>query len=86
MVMKADIRLGNQVEDVVTGFRGIVVTRLEKLNGTAELGVVPEASKTDGKYPDINYLPAEQLKKIGDGVLTPRANASLGFRARAGDA
>jgi len=45
------IELGVQVESNITGFKGIVVSRSEHLNGCNRYWVQPKVGK-DGKVPD----------------------------------
>lgn len=41
--MSGQIDLGDEVEDVVSGYRGIAVSRTEYLNGCAKYGVQQKA-------------------------------------------
>lgn len=54
------IKLGNQVEDSVSGFKGIAVQRIEYLNGCVRIGVQSKVDK-DGKLPALEYFDEQQL-------------------------
>ena len=59
--MKTKIELGNIVKDVVTGFKGVAVARVEYLNGCIQIGVKPKVLKP-GTYPETEYIDIQQLK------------------------
>jgi hypothetical protein len=59
--------LGERVRDMVTGIEGIIIARLEHLNGCVHYGVKPKAGK-DGKAIDAEYIDSQQLEKVDDGI------------------
>lgn len=59
--------LGTYVEDIVTGFRGVVTSRTDHLAGATEYGVTPRAPR-EGEYPPTEYLAAKRLREIGSSV------------------
>lgn len=61
------IVLGNQVKDIVTGFEGIAVTRVEYLNGCVQYCVKGKMGK-DGKVPEGEYIDQQQLIVTGAGI------------------
>lgn len=61
------IVLGNKVKDIVTGFEGIAVTRVEYLNGCVQYCVKGKISK-DGKVPEGEYIDQQQLIVTGSGI------------------
>lgn len=61
------IRLGEKVQDKVTGFIGIATAKVEYLNGCVQYCVKPEIGK-DKKYPDGQYIDDAQLVVIGKGI------------------
>ena len=61
------IRLGCEAVDLVSGFKGIVVSRIEYLWGCVQFGVAPKVEK-DGKIPDTQYFDYKRLKVIGKGA------------------
>lgn len=71
------IRLGNIVRDIVTGFTGTVVSRIEFINGCIQFGVAPKSSK-DGKYPDTQYIDYQRLEFLKDGVADKLSTRDAG--------
>jgi hypothetical protein len=65
-----NINLGDRVKDVVTEFEGIVVSRIEYINGCVQFGVAPKATK--GAMPDTQYIDHKRLKVIGKPVTFPK--------------
>lgn len=63
----SDIMLGNEVEDLVTGFKGTVTERTTFLNGCVYFHVVPKAKKGED-YPSGILLEHKRLKFVGKGV------------------
>jgi hypothetical protein len=61
------IKLGQKAKDKVTGFEGIIVTRLECLFGCTQYGIAPEAK--DGKVGDTNYFDEGRIEILGRGIL-----------------
>lgn len=62
------INLGDEVKDMVTGFKGIAVARHEFLNGCARIGVQPKIKK-DGALPDEYTFDEPQLVLIKAKVI-----------------
>ena len=65
--MKA--KLGDKVKDKVTGFKGVVVSVHNYLNGCARLTVQPKLRK-DGTMPGTETFDEPQLKVIDKGLHT----------------
>ena len=65
--MKKQIELGQEVIDVVSGYKGIVIARSEYLNGCTRCGVQAKIGK-DGKLQDCCWFDEPQLKPIGKGI------------------
>jgi hypothetical protein len=61
--MTKEAKLGDKVKDIVTGFKGVVVSAHNYLNGCTRLTVQPKLGK-DGKMPDTETFDAPQLKII----------------------
>jgi hypothetical protein len=68
--MQQSIKLGNQVKDVVSGFKGIVVALIEYINGCDQCCVQPPVDK-EGKIPDAQYFDYKRLKIIGKSIQLP---------------
>lgn len=66
--MKKEIKLGNKVRCMVTGFSGIAIARLQYLNGCIQFGVKPPVDKKTGKIEDAQYIDQEQLEVVGAGL------------------
>lgn len=62
------IKLGQKVEDVVSGFTGIATGKNEWLNGCLQYCVVPRIDK-DGKKESGTWIDEQQLKVVDDGIL-----------------
>jgi len=73
------IKLGSKVKDRVSGFTGIVESRIEYLNGCIQYGVVPKVGK-DNKKGESLWVDEEQIEIIGKGVTTESKPSGGGFR------
>lgn len=71
------IKLGSEVEDVVTGFKGIITARAEYLNGCMRLYVQPKVDK-DGKHQEGLWIDEPQL------IMTGETNIQPGTRDKGG--
>lgn len=58
---KTEILRGQEVEDMVTGFKGIAQIRTEYIHGCPRISVQPPVTK-DGKVPDEQSFDETQLK------------------------
>lgn len=58
-----DIQLGDEVRDVVTGFEGVVVAKVECLFGTDKCEVQQRGLNMDGRPFESVWLPTAQLSK-----------------------
>ncbi len=61
-----EIKLGEKVKDIVSGFEGIAITRLEYLNGCIRYTVQAKKNK-DNEVPNMD-VDVEQLRKVNDGI------------------
>jgi len=57
------INLGDKVQDTITGFKGIAVSRTTWISGCDRIGVQPVVDK-DGKMPESQTFDEPQLKLI----------------------
>jgi hypothetical protein len=62
-----EIKLGSQVEDLVSGFTGIATARIEYLNGCTQYCIAPRA--VDNKIVENQYFDHAQLKVIAEGSV-----------------
>lgn len=61
--MRKEIKLGDQVKDKITGFKGIAVAKTEFINGCVQWEVVPKIAK-DNKYPESVGIDQQTLEVI----------------------
>jgi len=73
------IKLGKKVKDIVTGFEGIAVSRVEYLNGCVQYGIKPKAKKGCIVLEDATYIDAQQLEVIGKGVTVETRSTGADF-------
>lgn len=57
----SDVTLGSEIEDMITGLRGICVSKTEWLNGCNRIGIQPRGVK-DGKPADPYHIDVQQVK------------------------
>ncbi len=60
------VKLGDMVEDVVTGFKGIAVAKVEYINGCIQFCIAPKSK--DGIMGVSAYIDIQQLKIIEGGI------------------
>lgn len=60
------IKLGVKAKDKVTGFEGIITSRIEYLTGCAQFGLTPKA--VDGKTLSTEYFDGERLEYVDEGI------------------
>lgn len=75
-----DIRLGDQVEDVTSGLRGIAVGKINYLSG-AIYWIIQPPLDTSGMPQRDQYIPDAYIKRFSDGVYI-KPKPELGFHAR----
>lgn len=68
---KAIVKLGEEVKDTVTNYKGIVICISEFLNGCRRIGVQAKMKK-DGTVADAIYFDEPQLRVVGKGVTEGR--------------
>lgn len=67
-------RLGDKVEDKVTGFEGTVVAKINYLNGCTQCQVQPKVNEK-GEIPKTSWIDEPQLKivvKDPEGKVPPK--------------
>jgi len=74
-----DEKLGKKVQDKVTGFEGIAVTKCIYLNGCVQYSVQPQVDEK-GEIPKEVWIDDQQLKVISEGVLESARKGGGGFR------
>jgi hypothetical protein len=82
-----EIKLGQTVEDAVSGFRGIAHQMRQTLNGNVQFAVQPKVKEGEVALPDSVYFDRHMLNVIDDGVsgrvtATTHVDIPLGTRVR----
>lgn len=67
---KWNIALGVNAQDKVSGFKGVVTSRVEYLNGCKKVCLQPKVDK-DGKHPDGIFFDEEQVEVVSKQVVEP---------------
>lgn len=67
------IKLGEEIEDIVSGFRGIAVEIVTFINGCNYVGFVSKTAKDKDGKPTKLFLSHRQLKTVGSGISEPAA-------------
>ena len=76
--VETDIKLGQELKDKVSDFRGIAMEKAIFINGCVYFWVVPKSQPNDdGKAPVGTYLSVERLEVVGDGLLKSAAKPSV---------
>ncbi len=63
------IKLGDKVKDKITGFEGIVIARIEYLNGCIQYGV--KARVKEAALKEAEYIDEGQIERLGPGINKP---------------
>lgn len=77
---KSSIELGDLIEDVTSGLRGIAIGRAEYLSGAVHWILQPPLDESGMPQPD-QYIPDAYVKRVGDGVRAKKKR-EIGFNAR----
>jgi len=64
--------VGVEVKDLVTGFKGIIVTRSQYLTGCNRYGVQSKKVPKEGKPADWVYFDEDQITEISRGIAFKR--------------
>jgi hypothetical protein len=59
--------LGMKAEDKITGFKGIIIAKVDYLFGCSQYGIMAKVGK-DGKSGECNYYDIGRVKITGKGV------------------
>lgn len=62
------IKLGQRVRDIVSGFNGIAISRLDQLNGNVQYAVQPMQKDGETAYPEAMYIDHHMLEVLDEGV------------------
>lgn len=61
-----NIKLGDEVKDIITGFKGIVISKIIYLNGCVQWGV--KARVESAALKEAEYIDEGQLERLGPGI------------------
>jgi hypothetical protein len=62
-----EYELGDRLRDRVSEVEGIVIGRIEYLNGCTQYAIKPKKTK-DGKVLDAEWVDSQQVEKVDDGL------------------
>ena len=75
--MSDSIKLGDKVQDKITGFIGIATARIEYLHGCVQIEVMPPVDK-DNKKPDAIWMDEPRLESIKEKAVNIKRMAMGG--------
>lgn len=78
------IKLGQEVRDRITGFKGIATVKMEFLNGCRRFAVQPKVDKK-GEVPDDKSFDEPDLEIISSGILPEEKKAKPAEKRVHGD-
>ena len=67
-MIKRKFELNQEVLDIVTGFKGIIMGITEYNTGCIQYGLCPRKLDKDGKTPDWHWLDGSRLVIVGKGL------------------
>lgn len=67
--MKEEIKLGDQVQDLITGFKGIAVARTKWLNGCVRYAIVGKVKPTGNPDENAVEIDEQSIKVLKRGVV-----------------
>jgi len=65
------VRLGEEVEDILTGLKGVPIDKITFMNGCVYFWVQPKMDKKTSKIPESKMVPHSRLKTVGAGLSKP---------------
>ena len=68
------IELGSEVKSRISGYKGIVVSRSEHLNGCNRYLISPQKINKDGELPDSYWFDEHELEVTIKKKIKPRKN------------
>ncbi len=74
--MKKDL-LGKQVEDLVSGFKGVAVSKITYMNGCEQYSLQPKC-KEDGRFLDSKWFDAEQVALVSNKKVVEKKKKRTG--------
>jgi len=71
---EADLKLGDLIEDRVTGIKGVATAKTTFLNGCIQVEITPKLDKDEKPSPEKAFgisIDIQQLKRVGNGLNSP---------------
>lgn len=78
------IKLGQTVRDVVTGFTGIAIQSLDQLNGNRQIAIQPKQKEGETTYPEAMNIDPHMLEVLDD-VFCDRVTPAISTDIKLGD-
>ena len=66
--MNDKIELGDEVEELITGFKGIVMAKAQYLTGCDQIAIQPQGIN-DGKFPASHWFDKSRIKILNKYVI-----------------
>lgn len=65
------VLLGEEVEDILTGMKGVPIDKITFMNGCVYFWVQPKMDQKTSKIPESKLIPHGRLKTVGKGLSKP---------------
>lgn len=73
----SELNLGDHAQDILTGFKGIVVSTSEHINGCWRIGIQAKIDK-DGKVPSLEWFDIETIRVLDKKTLKIKKSGTGG--------
>lgn len=60
--------LGKKGKDKITGFEGIIISKINYLFGCSQYGITPQVKEGEMKRSDTEYFDEGRIEIIGEGI------------------
>lgn len=84
----SQIKLGQTVRDVISGFTGIAIQALDQLNGNRRIAIQPKQKEGENDFPEAMFVDPHTLEILDDGFCdrtTPPTATSIALGAKVRD-
>lgn len=71
--MDFKFNLGQRAKDVVTGFSGVIMSRIQYMTGCNQYGICPTKLDKEGKTIEWNYYDENRIVLAGKALKLPKA-------------
>lgn len=69
------IELGKKAIDKITGFSGIITSRVQYLTGCDQYGITPKMQKKDTEVKRTEYFDEGRIEVLGEGIKPAKVAA-----------